>query len=95
MVIATTRNILEVINHIAITIIIGKNKKIIKLKITLKFRNNIKKYNLIVLFRFKIVILEDSQIASKTHLLSSIIEYFEYEKNIFNNIHKNNNTMNI
>jgi hypothetical protein len=92
---ATTKNIFVVINHIAITITIGKLKNIIKLNITLIFKNNIRKYNFIVLFKFRIVILDEVQIASKTHLLSIIITYFEYVSNIFNNIHRNNKTKNI
>jgi hypothetical protein len=48
-----------------------------KLNITLRFKKNIKKYNLIVLLGFKIVILEETPIDSNTHFPSIIITYFE------------------
>jgi hypothetical protein len=87
----TIKNIFDVINHRVITIIIGKLKNIMKLNITLKFRNNIKKYNLTVLFKFSIVILDETHIDSNTFLFSNIIAYFEYENSIFRNIQTNNN----
>jgi hypothetical protein len=94
MSIAIIKNILLDINHIAIIIINGKLRKTIKLNITLILRNNIRKYNLIVLVKLNIVIFDDIQIDSKTHFFSNTIIYFEYEKNIFNIIAKNNNTKN-
>jgi hypothetical protein len=93
--IATTKKIFEVINHIAKTIIIGKLKKITKLKITLKFNKNIKKYNFIVLFGFKIVIFAEVHIDLKTFLLSMIITYFAYDSKILNNIQRKNSTINV
>ena len=93
--IATTKNIFVVINHNAMTIITGKLRNIIKLNITLMFRNNIRKYNLKVLFKFNIVILVDIQIASNTFLFSMIIIYLEYASIILTIIHKKSNPTNI
>ena len=55
----------------------GKIKSIIKLNITLKFNKNIKKYNLAVVFKFRIAIFDEVQIASKTFLFHKTISYFE------------------
>jgi hypothetical protein len=48
-----------------------------KLNITLKFNKNIKKYNLKVVFIFKIAIFDDVHIASKTFLFHSTISNLE------------------
>jgi len=49
----------------------------IKLNTTLKFNKNIKKYNLVVVFKFNIAIFEEDQIASKTFLFHKTISYLE------------------
>ncbi|MDR2639979.1 MAG: hypothetical protein LBC61_01210 [Candidatus Peribacteria bacterium] len=54
---------LELISQTITTIRIGKNKNKKKFIITLKFRKSTKKNNLIVVFKFKIVIFTDSHIA--------------------------------
>lgn len=79
----------------ATNIIIGNNRNIMKFIITLKFKKKIKKYNLIVTFKFNIVIFEDSQIDSNTFLLFNTIAYFEYTNNIFKNNHRINIIMKI
>lgn len=75
--------------------IIGNARNITKLNMTLKFRNNIRKYNLTVLLKFSIAILDDIQTDLKTSLSSIVITYLEYANNIFNIIHKNSKTINI
>ncbi len=95
IVIAIINRKLVVINHITTNIIIGKNRKIIKFTITLKFKKKIKKYNLVVFFKFNILILDDSQIAWNTFLLFNTIAYLEYANNIFKIIQIVKTTINI
>jgi hypothetical protein len=64
-------------NPIAKDIKIGNININIKLIITLKLSKNIRKYNLVVVFRFNIAILEEDQIASKTFLFHKTISYLE------------------
>jgi hypothetical protein len=73
----------------------GKLKNIIKLIITLIFKKNFKKYNLIVIFRFNIAIFEDVHIAANTHLFLKTISYFAYAVNIFIIVDKKNITRKI
>lgn len=94
-VIVIARNIFDVISPIAITIIIGKLRNMIKLSITLIFKKNIRKYNFIVVFKFNIAKRDDFQTASNTHISSSIIKYLEYENRIFIMRPKKNNHANI
>jgi hypothetical protein len=88
IVIATTRKIFVVINQMTITIINGKLKNMMKLNITRRFSINIRKYNLIVLHKFSIVILLDIHTDLNTFLLSNTIIYLEYVNNIFKIIHR-------
>lgn len=62
---------------------------------TLKFKKNIKKYNLIVFLGFNIAIFADSHIDSNTHLLCKTIGYLEYENKILIINHKKNIIKNI
>ena len=73
----------DVINQTDTAIIIGNARNIIKLIITLKFKNNIKKNNLNVFLKFNITNLDDSHIDWNTFLFSKIIKYFEYTNIIF------------
>jgi len=73
----------------------GKLKNIIKLNITLRFNINIKIYNLVVLFKFKIAIFHEIQIDLNTPKFSSTITYFEYESNILKIVHRKNKIKNI
>ena len=95
IVIVNTKKIFVLINKIAITIIIGKVKNIMKLNITLRFNMNIRKYNRIVLPRFRIVILLDNHTDLKTFLLSMTIKNLEYENRMFIIIHKKSIIKNI
>jgi len=62
---------------IARDIKIGKININIKFIITLKLSRNIRKYNLTVVFKLSIAILEEDQIASNTFLFHKIISYLE------------------
>lgn len=73
----------DVINQTEIAIIIGNARNIIKLIITLKFKNNIKKNSLKVFLKFSITNLDDSHIDWNTFLFSKMIKYFEYTNIIF------------
>jgi len=90
IVVANTKNSLDVISHIAIIIIIGKLKNIKKLNMTLKFRKNIRKYNFIVVLKFNTAIFIDDHIAEKVFLFHNTISYLLYANSIFNIIDNNN-----
>jgi hypothetical protein len=91
IIIATIKNIFEVINPIVKTIIIGKLKNIIKFIKTLIFRINNKKYNLNVVSKLSIAIFDDIHIDSKIHLLFITISYLGYTHNKFIIVHTKNN----
>jgi len=90
IIIAKNRNIFDVIAHIASITNIGKLRKIKKLNITLRFRKNIRKYSLIVVFKFKTDIFIDDHIAGNVFLFHKTISYLLYANSIFNIIDKNN-----
>ena len=83
IVIATNKNILDVINQRAITIITGKLRNITKFIMTLILRKRRRRWSLRVVLKLKIAIFAEDHIDSYIFLFSIIISYFAYEKSIF------------